>query len=175
MLKAAVLSLAVALAMATSTAHATAKVQEVRAIEATISTTHHMQSVMGVPHTASTGSYLTTTSAKYRAWVLNYWQRVHNKVSRQFVTVPNASAWQCIMGYETGHTGNWHINTGNGYYGGLQMDMDFQRTYSSYLLGLKGTANNWSPAEQMWVAEHARASGRGFYPWPNTARYCGLI
>ncbi len=29
--------------------------------------------------------------------------------------------------------------------------------------------------EQMWVAERAHRSGRGFYPWPNTARYCGLI
>lgn len=25
------------------------------------------------------------------------------------------------------------------------------------------------------VAERARRSGRGFYPWPNTARECGLI
>jgi hypothetical protein len=27
----------------------------------------------------------------------------------------------------------------------------------------------------MWVAERAHRSGRGFYPWPNTARHCGLI
>jgi hypothetical protein len=27
----------------------------------------------------------------------------------------------------------------------------------------------------MWVAERAYRSGRGFYPWPNTARACGLI
>jgi hypothetical protein len=27
----------------------------------------------------------------------------------------------------------------------------------------------------MWAAERAHRSGRGFYPWPNTARYCGLI
>jgi len=32
-----------------------------------------------------------------------------------------------------------------------------------------------SPLEQMWVAERAYRNGRGFYPWPNTARYCGLI
>jgi hypothetical protein len=25
------------------------------------------------------------------------------------------------------------------------------------------------------VAERAYRSGRGFYPWPNTARACGLI
>jgi hypothetical protein len=27
----------------------------------------------------------------------------------------------------------------------------------------------------MWIAEKAYRAGRGFYPWPNTARYCGLI
>ena len=45
---------------------------------------------------------------------------------------------------------------------------------SSGLLARKGTADRWSPLEQMWVAEHAYKT-RGFYPWPNTARYCGLI
>ena len=25
------------------------------------------------------------------------------------------------------------------------------------------------------LAEHAYESGRGYYPWPHTARYCGLI
>src|SRR5205085_646291 len=61
------------------------------------------------------------------------------------------------------------------YYGGLQMDLGFQRTYGRYLLARKGTANHWTPLEQMWVAERALRAGRGFYPWPNTARYCGLI
>ena len=61
------------------------------------------------------------------------------------------------------------------YYGGLQMDLGFQRAYGAKLLETKGTADNWSPLEQMWVAERAHASGRGFYPWPNTARYCNLF
>jgi len=61
------------------------------------------------------------------------------------------------------------------YYGGLQMDLGFQRTYGGGLLSRKGTANHWTPLEQMWAAERAHRSGRGFYPWPNTARYCGLI
>ena len=55
------------------------------------------------------------------------------------------------------------------------MDMSFQRTYGSVLLRKKGTANRWSALEQIWVAERAYRSGRGFHPWPNTARYCGLI
>ncbi len=65
--------------------------------------------------------------------------------------------------------------TGNGYYGGLQMDIEFQRMYGADLLRRKGTADRWTPIEQIWVAERAYRSGRGFYPWPNTARSCGLI
>ena len=62
----------------------------------------------------------------------------------------------------------------NGYYGGLQMNLGFQQTYAPWLLRTKGTADHWTPLEQMWTAEKA-AKSRGFYPWPNTARFCGLI
>jgi hypothetical protein len=54
------------------------------------------------------------------------------------------------------------------------MDYGFQAVYGSYLLQTKGTADHWTPLEQIWVAERA-ARSRGFYPWPNTARSCGLI
>ena len=69
----------------------------------------------------------------------------------------------------------WATYTGNGFYGGLQMDISFQRTYGPDLLRRKGTANNWSAVEQMRVAERAHGSGRGFYPWPSTALSRGLI
>ena len=61
------------------------------------------------------------------------------------------------------------------YYGGLQMDIRFQRLYGAGCCRRKGTADNWTPLEQIWVAERAYRSGRGFHPWPNTARSCGLI
>ena len=38
----------------------------------------------------------------------------------------------------------------------------------------KGTADHWSPLEQIWTAERAVHTS-GFWPWPNTARICGLI
>jgi hypothetical protein len=79
-------------------------------------------------------------------------------------------SFQCIHRGE----GGWSANTGNGYYGGLQMDVGFQRTYAPDLLRSKGTADRWTPAEQMATAIVAHGS-RGFYPWPNTARACGLI
>ena len=82
---------------------------------------------------------------------------------------PHLQAWLCIHRHE----GSW-LDGGAPYYGGLQMDISFQRAYGAWLLQRKGTAEHWTPLEQIWTAEKARRS-RGFYPWPNTARSCGLM
>lgn len=79
-------------------------------------------------------------------------------------------AWLCIHQYE----GSW-TDAGAPYYGGLQMDWSFMASYGGSLLRSKGTADHWTPMEQMAVAEVAYNSGRGFTPWPNTARSCGLL
>jgi len=56
------------------------------------------------------------------------------------------------------------------------MDRSFMQSYGSDMIRkYGGYANVWSPLDQMIVAERAYRAGRGFYPWPNTARYCGLI
>ncbi len=86
--------------------------------------------------------------------------------------VPNYDAWMCIASHESHAT--WDIATGNGYYGGLQMDRQFQQAYAPELYRAKGTADHWTAEEQMLTAERARAD-RGFTPWPNTARMCGLL
>src|SRR5262252_9848334 len=80
-------------------------------------------------------------------------------------------AFICIHRYE----GAWNANTGNGYYGGLQMDYGFQRSYGPEFLSAFGTADRWPPSLQLAVAIKAYLSGRGFHPWPNTARRCGLL
>jgi hypothetical protein len=77
----------------------------------------------------------------------------------------------CIHHYE----GAWSSNTGNGYYGGLQMDLTFQSIYGAEFLNRWGTADNWPVWAQLRAAVRAYQSGRGFGPWPNTARACGLI
>jgi hypothetical protein len=82
---------------------------------------------------------------------------------------PHLRQFLCIHHYE----GSW-TDTGSPYYGGLQMDVGFQQSYGGWLYATKGTADHWSPLEQIWVAEKALKS-RGFWPWPNTARYCGLL
>ena len=99
------------------------------------------------------------------------WWRRAIRTKRRFRAGPaHRSAWRCIHRHE----GSWR-DSGGPYYGGLQMDIDFQQHYGRELLRAKGTAENWTPLEQMWVAERAYRAGRGFYPWPNTARNCGLI
>jgi resuscitation-promoting factor RpfA len=86
--------------------------------------------------------------------------------------VPYYDAFMCIAEHESG--GRWDVATGNGYYGGLQMDIGFQRTYAPGLYRTKGTADHWTTEEQIRAAGRAVAS-RGFTPWPNTARMCGLL
>jgi hypothetical protein len=83
---------------------------------------------------------------------------------------PHHRDWLCIHHFE----GSWS-DSGDPYWGGLQMDRSFMKTYAPAFLLRKGWANKWTPLEQEWVAERAHASGRGFGPWPNTAHYCGLI
>jgi hypothetical protein len=78
-------------------------------------------------------------------------------------------AWMCIHRHE----GAWN-DPNSPYYGGLQMDLQFQEAYGAYLLRTKGTADNWTPVEQVAVAERAYRE-RGFSPWPNTARSCGVL
>ena len=80
-------------------------------------------------------------------------------------------AFSCIHRYE----GAWTANTGNGYYGGLQMDLPFQSRYGGDYLRRWGTADNWPAWAQLTAAVRAYRSGRGFGPWPNTARACGLL
>jgi hypothetical protein len=142
----------------------------VKQIELYRSKTWHWQRVMGL-HTSRVAKLVPKDpSPEYVLWVRNLWKSRAARMERLALNPPHKSEWLCIHRFE----GGWS-DAGAPYYGGLQMDLTFQRHYGGYLLSAKGTAEHWSPLEQMWVAEHAYRSGRGFYPWPNTARYCGLI
>jgi hypothetical protein len=105
-----------------------------------------------------------------RRWWARKWRNKALAARQRGHRPPHLRAWICIHGYE----GSWR-DPNAPYYGGLQMDLTFQRQYGRRLLRHKGTADHWTRLEQMWVAERAHRSGRGFYPWPLTARRCGLI
>ncbi len=105
-------------------------------------------------------------------WLRARTERVRPEERPLSARLRHYDALTCIASHES--NGTWDISTGNGYYGGLQMDRTFQQTYAPDLYRTKGTADNWTRAEQMRTAEKAVAT-RGFHPWPNTARMCGLI
>ncbi len=132
--------------------------------------TWRWQDVMLKPRTPYSATAEGAVTKEYRGWVLRTWQKRAKEAWRNAQRPPHYDEWMCIHRYE----GSW-TDPNAPYYGGLQMDMSFQRTYGWRHLQAKGTADNWSPLEQMWVAERAHASGRGFYPWPNTARFCNLL
>jgi Transglycosylase-like domain len=133
--------------------------------------TWRWQQLMGVRKTPTRHTAAASTDLDYHVWLRSLWRRRATVVRERSLHPPHKQQWQCIHRHE----GGWRSNTGNGYYGGLQMDIAFQRHYGSWLLRKKGTADRWTPIEQMWIAERAHRSGVGFFPWPNTARSCGLI
>lgn len=81
-----------------------------------------------------------------------------------------AGVWDRLAACESG--GRWNINTGNGYYGGLQMDMSFWRSYGG---GVAARPDLASREQQIAAATRARDGGRGYHPWPKCARRLGLI
>jgi hypothetical protein len=164
-----------ALASPTAATAASTRAAQIEAIDDFRIETWRWQSLMRKPRTPTAYTERRTADPAYLKWVRNLWERRAARAERQAANPPHRNQWLCIHRYERDPRQGWSTRTGNGYYGGLQMDISFQRTYGPKLLRTKGTANNWSAVEQMWVAERAYKSGRGFYPWPNTARYCGLI
>jgi hypothetical protein len=107
---------------------------------------------------------------RYRLWRRDAWRIRAERARFRAHHPPHLAEWRCIHRWE----GSW-TDPNSPYYGGLQMDLAFQRAYGPRLLRHKGTAHHWAPYEPMWVAERALKAGRGFHPWPLTARRCGLI
>jgi resuscitation-promoting factor RpfB len=75
--------------------------------------------------------------------------------------------WDRLAGCESG--GNWHINTGNGYYGGLQFSLG---TWQGY--GGTGLPSQHSREEQIRIAIKLRDASGGYGAWPACAHALGL-
>ena len=80
-----------------------------------------------------------------------------------------SASWSALAKCESG--GNWAINTGNGYYGGLQFSLSSWQAVG----GTKYAAypHQATPAEQVAAAEKLRASG-GWGHWPACSSKLGL-
>ena len=78
-----------------------------------------------------------------------------------------STVWDQLAQCESG--GNWAINTGNGYYGGLQFSLS---TWQSY--GGSGYPHQNSREQQIAIAERVRAATGGYGSWPHCASVLGL-
>lgn len=77
------------------------------------------------------------------------------------------TVWDALAQCESG--GNWSINTGNGYYGGLQFSPGTWRAY-----GGTGLPHQHSRETQIAVATRLRNAQGGYGAWPGCAAKLGL-
>jgi uncharacterized protein YabE (DUF348 family) len=84
--------------------------------------------------------------------------------------VVDGSVWDLLAKCES--TGNWAINTGNGYYGGLQFDAGTWRAYGG--TDYAQLPHQASREEQIAVASRVRDDRGGFGAWPACSRRLGL-
>lgn len=88
-------------------------------------------------------------------------------IKKQNFSMPaNAGVWDRLAQCESG--GNWSINTGNGYYGGLQFSLSSWRA-----VGGSGLPSQASKAEQISRAEALKAR-QGWGAWPACSSKLGL-
>lgn len=78
-----------------------------------------------------------------------------------------SSVWDSLAQCESG--GNWAINTGNGYYGGLQFNLQTWRAY-----GGAGYPHTSSRETQIAVATRLRDARGGYGAWPSCSAKLGL-
>ena len=81
-------------------------------------------------------------------------------------STPSDSVWDRLAECESG--GNWSINTGNGFYGGLQFTLSTWRAY-----GGTGMPHEASREEQIAVAERVQ-DAQGWGAWPGCTSKLGI-
>lgn len=111
-----------------------------------------------VTPTASTGDTSTTVSPPE--------PQTSTSSATPVASAQGTSAWDSLAQCESG--GNWSVNTGNGYYGGLQFTLGSWHAY-----GGTGYPNLASRTEQIAVAEKI-LSAQGWGAWPTCSARLGL-
>ncbi|HVM20748.1 MAG TPA: transglycosylase family protein [Egibacteraceae bacterium] len=81
-------------------------------------------------------------------------------------TAPSGGVWYSLAQCESG--GNWSINTGNGYYGGLQFSLSSWRA-----VGGSGYPHEHSASTQIAMGQRLQAQ-QGWGAWPACAAKLGL-
>ena len=140
------------------------------------------QGQTSVVHAGTPGSRNVTYRLTFRNGKLDVTKVLHQtvlsspvdevvKVGTQSAPTTNFSGggtvWDALAQCEAG--GNWAINTGNGYYGGLQFNLG---TWQSY--GGSGLPSNASRTTQIAIATKVRNASGGYGAWPGCAASLGL-
>lgn len=94
--------------------------------------------------------------------------RVGTKPGTEVPPVSNGHVWNALAGCESG--GNWAINTGNGYFGGVQFDQNTWERQGG--LRYAQRADLATREEQIAIAEVTRAR-QGWGAWPTCSARLG--
>jgi hypothetical protein len=95
--------------------------------------------------------------------------RIGTKPGTEVPPVTNGATWDALARCESG--GNWAINTGNGYYGGVQFDQNTWERQGG--LRYASRADLATREEQIAVAEVTRAR-QGWGAWPVCSGRAGV-
>lgn len=147
-----------------SAAYWNAKAKQAQAAAARWLTVIHGRPPQGFAHISAR----KTSSAQDAQANAKAWQKRANEARETAHHPPHLQAWYCIHRHE----GPWN-DPNAPYWGGLQMDMNFMSAYGHWLLVHKGTADHWTPLEQIWAGVRAWRQ-RGFEPWSTSAHACGV-
>ena len=122
--------------------------------------------------TVSTSTNITTKTILFRRFI-GILAAIALALGISAVSVAPASAagtvWDRVARCESG--GNWKINTGNGYYGGLQFSRSTWRGYGGAKYASR--ANLATKGQQIAIARRVLA-GQGPGAWPVCSRKAGL-
>lgn len=122
-----------------------------------------------VPSAATGTSYRPT----FDGTVLKYVDRPRRpsslRVSRQARRRPVAHNWDALAACES--SGDWHVNTGNGYYGGTQQTLSFWRSFGG--LRFAARPDLATREQQIAVAERGLAV-QGWGAWPVCSVKAGM-
>jgi LysM repeat protein len=117
------------------------------------SATHQVQ------RSSATTHHSTTSSSSHRS-------SQSSSAPQQSNVAAGGTVWDRLAQCESG--GNWSINTGNGFYGGLQFTQS-----SWHAAGGSGSPQNASRAEQIRAAERLQQM-QGWGAWPTCSQKVGL-
>ena len=123
----------------------------------------------GAPEEIADGALPTPAAATMEATLHSVATPAPARPAASVVTYDGDSVWDDLAQCESG--GNWAINTGNGYYGGLQFSHATWHGYGG--AEFADYPHQATREQQITVAERLHAA-RGYQPWPACRAKLGL-